>query len=150
MFGLIDSALNFCPISKIEPCWSNRVNIMWGFCCWVWAASHINNMLTLRKEIKMSVWSFVVHKIKAIEFRCLLGSWRRRIFESKLSCIVKVSKSYFSPWMSSNGDVHTTKSIPLVFFGDTNSKSKFPHCFFFGLKVKDHFLRFCFSLLNQD
>jgi hypothetical protein len=30
---------------------------------------------------------------------------------------IKVSKTYFNPWMSNNGDVHTAKSIPLV-FGD--------------------------------
>ncbi len=28
---------------------------------------------------------------------------------------VKVLESYFNPWMSSNGDVHTVENIPLVF-----------------------------------
>jgi hypothetical protein len=73
--------------------------------------------LTPKKEIKMNVWSFVVHRIKAIELICSLGSWRRGIFELKLPCAsVKVLKSYFNPWMSNNEDVHTIESILLVFF----------------------------------
>ncbi len=89
MFGLADFALNFCPISNTEPCWSSRMNIMWRFYCWVWTTGHINNMLIHREEIKMNAWSFVVHRIKAIELRCLLGSWKRKIFESELSCFNK-------------------------------------------------------------
>jgi hypothetical protein len=42
-------------------------------------------MLTPREEIKMSIWSFVVHIIKAMEFKCLLGFWRIKTFESELS-----------------------------------------------------------------
>jgi hypothetical protein len=54
-----------------------------------------NNLLTPRNEIKMSAWSFVVHRIKAIELRCLFGSWRRKIFESELSCFSKSIKIIF-------------------------------------------------------
>jgi len=42
-------------------------------------------MLTPRKETKMNAWSFVVHRIKAMELKCLLRSWKRRTFESELS-----------------------------------------------------------------
>ncbi len=47
---------------------------------------------------KTTCWfaqSFVVHRIKAIELRCLLGSWRRRMFEPKLSCFSKSFKNIF-------------------------------------------------------
>jgi hypothetical protein len=52
----------------------------------------------------------------AIELRCLLDLEEEKYLNQNCHASVNVSKSYFNPWMSNNGDVHTIKSIPLVFW----------------------------------
>ncbi len=56
----------------------------------------------------------MVHKIKAIILKCLLGS-RRKKKNQNCHALIKISKSYFNPWMSNSGDVHTIKNIYIYF-----------------------------------
>jgi hypothetical protein len=70
-------------------------------------------MLIFREEIKISVWSFVVHRIKAIKLRCMLGFWKKRIFESELSCFSKSTRIILKSMdVQQSGCAHYRKYSP--------------------------------------
>jgi hypothetical protein len=82
MFGLADFALNFCPISEIEPCWSNRINIMWGFYCWVRVANHI------KQHVYWYVPKFLVDSLEGLSMRQCGRSWN---LEPLLSVVLHIT-----------------------------------------------------------
>jgi hypothetical protein len=80
-----------------------------------------NNLLTPREEIKNENWSFVVHRNKMIECRCLHGFWWKNNTWSRLVRLYKTFATRTNFCMINNWDLYNVKSISTFLFGGDNN-----------------------------